>query len=135
MVSVVFWLFMATPVMYFRLLHIDYGLMSVIAWLGLLGLIGGLALGLRSKRKGLLWFLVPFLLSHFYLVFHLGLISLLQALFSSEVFDYISVVFIVIEISILLTLLVRLKGVRIPAASLSVFCGAYTITAIGVAHM
>ena len=109
--------------------------MSVVAWVGLLCLIGGLIMGLRSKRKGLLWFLVPILLSHFYLVLHMGLIILLQTVFSSEITDYISVVFIVIVISILLALLIRLKGVRIPAASLSVFCGAYTITAIALAHM
>ncbi|WP_193369276.1 hypothetical protein [Pelagibius marinus] len=135
LVSVGLWLFVAVPIMYFRLLHIDFGFMSIVAWVGLLSLIGGLVMGLRSKRKELLWFFVPFFLGHFYLVFYLGAAFLLQAVSPSKWVDYVSLVFIVFEISILLALLIRLKGARIPAAALSVFNGAYTLVAVGMAYM
>jgi hypothetical protein len=135
LVSVGLWLFVAVPEMYFRLLHPDFGLMSIVAWVGLLGLLGGLVLGLRSKNKRLLWFLVPILFSHFYLAFYLAAAFLFQSVSPAALTDFTSLVFIAIEVSILLALSIRLKGARIPAAALSVFCGAYTMTAVGMAYM
>ena len=82
-----------------------------------------------------LWFLVPVLLSQLYLGFYLGLCFYLQPTFSSAITDYFSVVFLVIETCVLLALIIRHKGARIPAASLSVFCIAYALIAISIPYM
>ena len=123
------------PLMYFRLLHTDYGLLSIVAWVGLLGLIGGVAMGLHRRRKSLLWFLIPTLLSHFYFVLHLVLHPYLYGTLFLGSSDPLPPAFIIVELTILLALIIRLKGARMPAALLSVFCGAYTLIAIGVANM
>ena len=131
-ISVGLSLFVAVPTMYFRLLHTDLGFISIVAWVGLLCLAGGLIMGLLGKRKELLWFFVPALLSHFFLVFYFAAVFLLQSVSPSKVTDIVSLAFVVIEASILLALIIRLKGARIPAAALSVFCGAYTLIAVGM---
>ena len=125
------WLLLAVPKWYFATLASPFGAsyFSAIPAFGALSLFVGLGLAFVFRSYKLLYFFLPFLFSEALLVF--------AGIFRGHVQDPnpINIPFLVAQFGILVYLVFRLKGARLPAVLLAIFSFTYALWAAFVAAM
>lgn len=98
---------------------------------GAIGLLLGVALGIRRREARLLWFLLSPTLSQVYLV----VAGLFRGQLSGGPLALVFGIFMAAQLVLLSVLLFRLCGARLPGAALSVFGISYALFAAFVAGM
>jgi hypothetical protein len=126
------WLFLAVPRWYFSsvLNPFGAGILSLIPSLGILCLLLGVIFGFIQRQKKLLFFLFPLSASE--------LLAVIAGFYRGKVTDGGGIwmlLFIFAEILIAGFLIYRLKGARVLASLLAIFCVTYALFASFVARM
>jgi len=119
----VFWAFLAPPVWYIMLMNpVEGRWLSLIPVTGVLGLLAGISLGIRSGERRLLLFIVPFVLSEIFLA---------PFWFAQErgvdCGDIVFIGFATFQLIACAYLIFIAKGARLAALALSLFSSTYAL--------
>ena len=128
------WLVSALPLWYLSpVAHpLAAGVLSLIPFIGGLALVVGAAVGIAERRPSLIYFLVSPLLSECYV----AVAGALRGQLRGNSGWIPTSVFAVVQVALLIWLLVfRLKGGRIAASALALFCASYAFFAWFVGAM
>jgi len=127
-------MFGLVPFWYFELLgqlSRGYQGYSLPAWIGVVGLVLGVAEGIRRREKRLLWFLISLLLTQAFAAAS----GLFRGQLDGPPLQWGLSIFMIAQIGLTVFLVMCFKGARLPAAGLGAFCLSYAWIASFLAAM
>jgi len=110
------------------------GALTLVPAIGLLSLLIGIIMGAIARRRGLLWFLLPFAFSEC-LVCVAGVMRGRVPYSQSAPLEIALYIFLAAQVAVCGYLIYRLKGARISATALAIFSVTYAVAGMFVAGM
>lgn len=127
------WLISALPVWYFSTIAHPFqaGILSLIPFIGILGLVAGALIGIVQRRRALLLFVFPFALSECYV----AIAGWLRGQLHGDASLTPSCIFIFVQLALISYFVYASRQSRVASFAFTIFSASYALFALFVGGM